>query len=247
MLTLRKTPLSSTLKYIIECKFINATGIDFLIQSQFRQFCKNVHVKDAPKDLIKPKIQSGIFKKLSHRFDLYKKKYQLMALGYQLYDDIPDRLNYTVFFEGFNMPDTFFSWFLITELHVWLLMVRFMAEGERGRVVIKNIVEAMWHDVIVRADLLGPIPGKLKRKHITEISHQFNAALIGYDEGIMSEDKVLAGALWRRFFCLECNNPEHLEKLVIYVRKQTSIFDRIPSDKVFHRSIAQWVDLQNIK
>lgn len=44
--------------------------------------------------------------------------------------------------------------------------------------------------------------------------------MIGYDEGILSEDKVLAGALWRRFFCLECNNPEHLEKLLIYVRKQ---------------------------
>ncbi|KOC66746.1 Ubiquinol-cytochrome c reductase complex chaperone CBP3 like protein, partial [Habropoda laboriosa] len=238
-----KTPLSSTLKYITKCKFINATGIDFSIRSQFRQFCKNVRVKDVPKDLNTPKIQSGIFKKLSHRYDLYIKKY----VSYHLYGDIPDQLNYSVFFKGFNMPDTFYSWFLITELHVWLLMVRFMAEGERGKIVIKNIVEAMWHDVVLRADLLGPIPGKVKRKTITELSHQFNAALIGYDEGIMSDDKVLAGALWRRFFRLECNNPEHLETLVIYVRKQTNIFDKIPSDKVFHRSIAQWVDLQSIK
>lgn len=53
-----------------------------------------------------------------------------------------------------------------------------------------------------------------------ELTYQFNAAVIGYDEGIMSDDKVLASALWRRFFSLECNNPEHLEKLLIYVRKQ---------------------------
>lgn len=61
---------------------------------------------------------------------------------------------------------------------------------------------------------------KTKKRQIAELSYQFNAAIIGYDEGIMSDDKVLASALWRRFFCLECNNPEHLEKLLIYVRKQ---------------------------
>lgn len=56
-----------------------------------------------------------------------------------------------------------------------------------------------------------------------ELSYQFNAAIIGYDEGIMSDDKLLASALWRRFFVYECNNPEHLEKLLIYVRKQEMI------------------------
>ena len=27
------------------------------------------------------------------------------------------------FFEEFGMPDTFYSWFLVTELHVWLVGV----------------------------------------------------------------------------------------------------------------------------
>ena len=53
------------------------------------------------------------------------------------------------------MSDTFFSWFLITELHVWMLMVRFMAEGRKGELVVRNIVEAMWQDVTVRIGLLG--------------------------------------------------------------------------------------------
>jgi cytochrome b pre-mRNA-processing protein 3 len=57
---------------------------------------------------------------------------------------------------------------------------------------------------------------------VIELSQQFNAAIIGYDEGIQSDDKILAGALWRRLFNLECNNPEHLETLLIYVRKQVS-------------------------
>jgi len=52
------------------------------------------------------------------------------------------------------MPDTFYSWFLVTELHVWMLMVRTMAEGEEGRYVRNNIVEAMWEDVITRVKKL---------------------------------------------------------------------------------------------
>lgn len=57
-----------------------------------------------------------------------------------------------------------------------------------------------------------------------DLSGQFNAALIDYDEGILSEDKVLAGALWRIFFCSECNDPEQLETLLTYVRKQVKYF-----------------------
>jgi len=52
------------------------------------------------------------------------------------------------------MPDTFYSWFLVTELHVWMLMVRTMAEGEEGRFVRNSIVEAMWEDVSTRAKRL---------------------------------------------------------------------------------------------
>ncbi|XP_006608651.1 ubiquinol-cytochrome-c reductase complex assembly factor 1 [Apis dorsata] len=243
MLTLKKIPLSSTLKYITEYKFINNSNIYFLIKPQFRHFYKNVHIKNVSKNLIKPISPSGIFKNLLHRFDLFRQKYYLSGLGYLLYDDIPRNLNYSIFFKGFNMPDTFFSWFLITELHVWMLMVRFMAEGEKGKVVVKNIVEAMWHDVLARVELLGPIAPKVKKEQLMELTYQFNAAVIGYDEGIMSDDKILASALWRRFFSLECNNPEHLEKLLIYVRKQISEFDKIPPEKVFQKSIVKWVDL----
>ena len=30
------------------------------------------------------------------------------------------------FMEAFDMPDTFYSWFLITELHIWILGARLM-------------------------------------------------------------------------------------------------------------------------
>jgi hypothetical protein len=55
------------------------------------------------------------------------------------------------------MPDTFHSWFVVTALHVHLLMARLMVEGEEGRIVRNAVVEAMWSDVEFKSKLLGVI------------------------------------------------------------------------------------------
>lgn len=54
-----------------------------------------------------------------------------------------------------EMEDTFFSWFLITELHTWMMMVRIMAEKDEGMFVRNVVVKAMWDDVNARAKQLG--------------------------------------------------------------------------------------------
>ena len=49
---------------------------------------------------------------------------KLKASGYILLTHCAQRTELLKFFETFDMPDTFYSWFLVTELHVWLLGVR---------------------------------------------------------------------------------------------------------------------------
>lgn len=146
--------------------------------------------------------------------------------SYLLYEAVADRINYEEIFSKFNLPNTFNSWFLITELHVWMLMTRAMAEGpekgQDGKFMRNCIVEALWGDVNKRAKKLNPGNPSEMRNQIQILSEQFQAALITYDEGIMFDDKVLAGALWRRFFEMKCDNYEHLETMVKYVRKQVS-------------------------
>lgn len=61
----------------------------------------------------------------------------------------------SMFFIDFNMADTFFSWFLVTELHIWMIMVRYMAEGNAGRLVRNNAVLTLWEDTKARAANLG--------------------------------------------------------------------------------------------
>ena len=49
---------------------------------------------------------------------------KLKASGYILLTHCAQRTELLRFFQTFDMPDTFYSWFLVTELHVWLLGVR---------------------------------------------------------------------------------------------------------------------------
>lgn len=141
-----------------------------------------------------------------------------------MYEAVADRIKYHELFLKFNLPNTFNSWFLITELHVWMLMVRAMAEGSEtgqpGKFMRNCIVEALWSDVSKRAKKLNAGNPSEMRNQIQVLSEQFQAALITYDEGLMLDDKVLAGALWRRFFEMKCDNYEHLETMVKYVRLQ---------------------------
>ncbi|XP_028045771.1 ubiquinol-cytochrome-c reductase complex assembly factor 1 isoform X2 [Monomorium pharaonis] len=173
-------------------------------------------------------------------------KYRNMHLGYNVYEHVIGQVDYPFFFKHFNLPDTLFSWFLVTELHVWMIMVRYMADEQDGKVVRNNAVSAMWDDTKARIENLGQVKNSVKQKQIKEISYQFNAAIIGYDEGIQADDKTLAGALWRRFFHSECNNPEHVETLVHYVRKQICLFDSLPNNEVLRKPVLKLIDIKSL-
>ena len=41
------------------------------------------------------------------------------------------------FMKAFDMPDTFFSWFLVTELHIWLLGARLMQVNPRDGIRVE--------------------------------------------------------------------------------------------------------------
>lgn len=246
MLLLRKKELvSSTLKCIMERQCIVTNNVDFSTRHQFRQYCKAANATNTNTDI--PKVVSGPegLKKFLIRVGITK--YRLMALGYLRYGHIVNKLNYSAFYEEFKMPDTFFSWFLVTELHVWMLMVRYMGEGKDGKLVRHNLVEAMWKDIDGRVNKLGEINPTRKNKQIMRLSSQFNAALIDYDEGLLSEDKVLAAAIWRMFFNSENNNPEQIETVVIYVRKQIHLLDKIPSEEILRNSKLDWIDLRSVR
>lgn len=178
-------------------------------------------------------------------------KARLKVAAYYMFESIADKINYLDFFNEFDLPNTFNSWFLVTELHVWMIMLRAMAEGSEkgqdGRILRNNIVEAMWADVNTRAKKLGAHNPSGTRMQIEMLSEQFQAALIAYDEGVMSDDKVLAAALWRRFFERDCRDYTKLEKLVLYVRKHVQLLDKLSREDFVHKPKIAWLPLADIK
>ncbi|KAG5679099.1 hypothetical protein PVAND_008692 [Polypedilum vanderplanki] len=175
-------------------------------------------------------IIKNMFKKLKNS------KSKLRGAGILLYENIADGLNYFEFFKEFEMKDSFNSWFLVTELHVWLILTRVMQEGanpnEDGRFLRNCIVEAMWADIQMRSKKLGSDNPAFTRQQVSILSEQFQASLLAYDEGLSFDDKTLASALWRRFFNSECDDFGKLEKLVKYVRKTSRELDLLTRDQI---------------
>lgn len=177
---------------------------------------------------------------------------KLKFSSYYLYESVADQLNYADFFEHFAMPNTFNSWFLITELHVWMLLVRSMAEGpeknEDGRFMRNTIVEAMWTDVSSRAKKLGAHNPSRVRQQTEQLSQQFQAALINYDEGLQGDDRTLAAALWRRFFVkADAVDLASVELLVQYVRAQMEILDRMPAEEIIVKPKVKWLSIRELR
>lgn len=171
-------------------------------------------------------------------------RYELELGGALLYESIADRIDYKKFFQQFEMEDTFFSWFLVTEMHVWMLSVRIMQEVENGPKLRNYLIEAMWKDVKVRAKILGIANSQVMRSQLELLSEQFNASLVGYDEAILSSDALLANHIWKRFFKCKNNNPVQLEQLVEYTRKQVNFLSNTPSTDIFSTSPSiQWVNI----
>uniref|UniRef100_A0A023EN99 Putative ubiquinol cytochrome c reductase assembly protein cbp3 n=1 Tax=Aedes albopictus TaxID=7160 RepID=A0A023EN99_AEDAL len=206
---------------------LKVTSSLVLRQAQYSSSSPNTFPAHAPAT---DEGKEGFFKRFIKKMGwLDNSRVRLRMSSCILYESVADSVDYNEFFTYFEMPDTFNTWFLITELHVWMLLVRSMAEGaekdDAGRFLRNCIVEAMWNDVTTRAKQLSAHNPSVVRPQIQLLSEQFQAALLAYDEGISFDDKALASALWRRFFSGHCKDYEKLEVLVKYVRKQVAMLD----------------------
>jgi hypothetical protein len=71
------------------------------------------------------------------------------------------------------------------------------------------------------------------------LSEQFLYKAYLYDDGLMGSDKDLASALWNGFFEANEDNPEKVEKLVHYVRKQVCVVSLLFRLTPFYHKLLQ--------
>ncbi|XP_008696380.1 ubiquinol-cytochrome-c reductase complex assembly factor 1 isoform X2 [Ursus americanus] len=166
-------------------------------------------------------------------------KWKIKIAALRMYTSCVEKTDFEEFFLRCQMPDTFNSWFLITLLHVWMCLVRMKQEGRSGKYMCRIIVHFMWEDVEQRGRVMG-VNSYILKKNMILMTNNFYAAILGYDEGILSDDHGLAAALWRTFFNQKCEDPRHLELLVEYVRKQMQYLDSMNGEDLLLTGEVSW-------
>lgn len=177
-------------------------------------------------------VEGSLIKRMLRSIGIGKYKYsktRLLRSGYMLLMCIDDMVDFPTLTKRFQLPDTFYSNYLLTELHVWMLMCRLSQEGEEGRLVKKNLCAALWDNVEEKSKMMGEAASSSssRKKSIASMGTHFNAALFAYDEGIVGDDKTLAGAVWRTIYHMDDKvNPHLLQTVTAYIRKQMRHLDQ---------------------
>lgn len=166
-------------------------------------------------------------------------KWKIKIAALRMYTCCVERINYDEFFEKCQLPDTLNSWFLVTQLHVWMCLVRMKQEGRAGKYMCRYVVHSMWEDVEQRGKVMG-IDSVTLKESLKAMTENFYAAIFGYDEGILSDDCVLAAALWRNLFNKQCEDPTVLELMVEYVRKQMQYLDSLNGEDLLLSGEVKW-------
>lgn len=191
----------------------------------------------------------SILDKLKESFGLqggYRHPQSLMSLAsLRLYLCIQYQIDYNKLYQICHMPDVMYSFCLITFLHVWLVSIPLMQQGRSGLFVRKMLHKNMWRDIETRArKLRASMNRKNQLKTYNTLNGVFQAFMFGFDEGILSDDYVLAGAVWRHLFEMkELQEFEGVATMCEYIRKNVAHLDKINEADLLRHGIISFVDL----
>ncbi|KAI9218038.1 ubiquinol-cytochrome C chaperone-domain-containing protein [Blastocladiella britannica] len=119
-----------------------------------------------------------------------------------------------------GLPDTFQTWFAITQVHVWMAMVRLRAEGPEGKEAIQGMVSHLFRDMEDRLWAMGIRKNAIVDRSLKEFLSIFYGGVMSYDEALTHSDALLASALWRNLFQADPSTLEAAATFVKVVREE---------------------------
>lgn len=134
------------------------------------------------------------------------------------------------YYERLGMPQTFFQWYQITSLHVWMLYVRMRAMPRKYcREYQRKLINGIFDDIDYQLrEVIRINSDRTVNKYKKQFNEQLRGSIFSYDEAFLGGDKLLAAALWRNLFEQSSVVDETvLEQLVHYVRAQLYVLDRM--------------------
>jgi len=152
----------------------------------------------------------------------------LRQSGLNLYVCCTDFIDFQHFLQETGIPDTFISWWLTLQLHMWLTCVKLSQMGPEGFLLLQHFYSYMWADVEQRLRNIKDLDSSQRKKEVNNLYGSHFMHLLYYDEGIISSDKMLANAVWLMFFNKDSKvSSEKVALMVEYIRKNVHHHDRL--------------------
>uniref|UniRef100_A0A914CDX9 Ubiquinol-cytochrome c chaperone domain-containing protein n=1 Tax=Acrobeloides nanus TaxID=290746 RepID=A0A914CDX9_9BILA len=234
-------PLESTSQTIPEPKVKLKTSFDY-VQDQLKSKSLEEYVKSTIQSAI-PKWLQRILLKVFKKVHLKDTKPLtsedadiLDRAGLKLQYDCANNFPYLELIKAFGMPDHISSWYKLTLLHTWLVLLRLQVSLEAAAYfrLRHTLFRAMWNDIEKRVDQIKhelEIKGGVK-KDLRKMSMLYYQAVYELDEGVLGDDTVLAAALWRNIYSCEEFDPIQLNALVRYVRATIFWLDTLDANTI---------------
>lgn len=192
-------------------------------------------------------ISNYIPETIKSRFQFMQKmkynKHTMDDAALRLYLCCVELIDHVDFIEELNLPDTFSSWFAITEVHLWLICTQIKSSSREGQFVRTKMMQHAWKDITKRMKLLDKQYSE-RKKALLQYSDNFLYNLYQYDEGLLGDDKALAAALWRGLFQMEPVDIQSLEIMVQYIRKQLSHIEQYDTESLLTVGLITFLPLR---
>jgi len=179
-------------------------------------------------------------------------KGQLLRSAYGLTSVATHKVDIVAWFRAMEMPDTFYSWWLITELHIWMLCTRVkVPKSPEGDYLMEHMINGLYEDLEKRMKQVPGMTASKRSDQIWDLAEEFQTAIILYDYGQLKDDAALANALWKRFFLADEDvSPKLVENLVKYVRKTMAMLDEVAMEEMLYGDAGQdklkWFDIEKV-
>lgn len=150
------------------------------------------------------------------------------------------------YFERLGLPQTFFQWYQIEVLHIWMLYVRMRAMPRKyGREYQQKLVNGVFDDIDYQLrEVLRVDSDRTVNNYKKQFSQQLRGSVFSYDEALLGGDTVLASALWRNLYAQSAAvELTVLAHLVQYVRANLYVLARM-SDVDFASGLFKFLDVR---
>lgn len=134
-----------------------------------------------------------------------------------------------------GLPPTFQTWFQITQLHLWMIMVRMRALPKNvGQHYQQQMTNHFFNDAEARLRVVYQIrDGRIVQTYMKDLLLQWRGSVAAYDQALVEGDSVLAAALWRNMYGARKDaDLSCLDEMVEHIRINLKHLDNISDEDI---------------